>query len=86
MVVVLYKCICSRNYAEWRASWTKERSEVTEIPVHLEAMPIVLTGHLQEVECLATDGTSIVSSCLGGQLKVWDSITGELQSSIDRSR
>ncbi|KAI4464852.1 sterol regulatory element-binding protein cleavage-activating protein [Holotrichia oblita] len=85
MVVVLYKCICSRNYAEWRASWTKERSEVTEIPVLLEAMPIVLTGHLQEVECLATDGTSIVSSCLGGQLKVWDSITGELQSSIDRS-
>ena len=20
-VIVLYKCICPRNYAEWRASW-----------------------------------------------------------------
>lgn len=86
MVVVLYKCICSRNYAEWRASWTKEKTDVTEVPVLLEAVPVIMNGHLQEIECLATDGTSIVSSCLGGQLKVWDSVTGELQSSIDRNR
>lgn len=85
MVVVLYKCICSRNYAEWRASWTKEKTEVTEIPVLLEAVPMVLSGHVQEVECIATDGSSIVSSCLGGQLKIWDSVTGELQSTIDRN-
>ena len=22
LVVVLYRCVCSRNYAEWRSSWT----------------------------------------------------------------
>lgn len=82
--VVLYKCICSRNYAEWRASWTSEKTEEREIPLLLEAVPVVLEGHQQEIECVATDGFSIVSSCLGGQLKVWDSITGELLAHIDR--
>ncbi|XP_022907413.1 sterol regulatory element-binding protein cleavage-activating protein [Onthophagus taurus] len=86
IVVVLYKTVCSRNYAEWRTSWTKEKTdEAADVPVMLEVVPIVLKGHLQEVECLATDGTSVVSSCLGGQLKVWDSVTGELQSTIDRN-
>ena len=32
---------------------------------------------LQEIECLVTEGSVIVSSCLGGQLRVWDSINGE---------
>ena len=83
-VVVLYKCICSRNYAEWRASWIKEKAEEADVPVMLEAMPLILPGHNQDIECLATDGFNIVSSCLGGHLKVWDSMTGELLSSVDR--
>lgn len=45
---------------------------------------MVLDGHFQEVECVVTDGSSVVSSCLGGQLKVWDAVTGEQLSSIDR--
>lgn len=83
--VVLYRCICSRNYAEWRASWSKEKTVEDQVPVLLEAVPIVLEGHSQEVECMATDGTTIVSSCLGGTLKVWDT-TGELLAYIDRKK
>lgn len=96
-VVVLYKCVCSRHYAEWRASWfakkTRDKSgggssgdEATEVPLLLEAVPVVLDGHREEVECLASDGFSVVSSGLGsGVVKVWDTITGEMISTIDRN-
>lgn len=50
----------------------------------MEAVPMVLDGHCQEVECMVTDGSSIVSSCLGGQLKIWDASTGEQMANIDR--
>jgi WD40 repeat protein len=83
--VVLYRCICSRNYAEWRASWFSEKNEDNvEDQVLLEAVPVVLEGHQQEVECIATDGVNLVSSSLDGQLKVWDSSTGELLANVDR--
>lgn len=85
-LVVMYRCICSRNYAEWRASWKSEKSEEKEIPLLFEAVPVILDGHQQEVECIATDGFSIVSSCLGGQLKVWDSTTGVVLAHINRNK
>lgn len=86
ILVVLYRTICSRNYAEWRASWfSGERNEVeSSDEVLLEAVPIVLEGHQQEIECIASDGVSLVSACLGGQLKIWDNTTGQLLSCIDR--
>jgi len=28
-MVMLYRCVCSRNYAEWRASWAGDREGVT---------------------------------------------------------
>lgn len=87
-LIVLYRCICSRNYAEWRASWSHEKAEDSgsELPVLLEVLPVVLEGHTQEIECLATDGFTIASSCLSGHLKVWDVNTGEQLAFIDRSR
>ncbi|XP_063901523.1 sterol regulatory element-binding protein cleavage-activating protein isoform X2 [Zophobas morio] len=86
IVVVFYRCICSRNYAEWRASWfsSEKSDENVEDQVLLEAMPVVLEGHQQEIECIATDGVNLVSSSLDGQLKVWDSSTGELLANVDR--
>lgn len=83
---VLYRCICSRNYAEWRASWfnhDKNEDSESEHPVLLEAVPVTLEGHLQEIECISTDGLYIVSSCLNGILKIWDS-NGDIVSCIDR--
>lgn len=86
-LIVLYRCVCSRNYAEWRASWSSERTEESgDVPVLLEVLPVVLEGHSQEIECVATDGFSIASSCLSGHLKVWDVNTGEQLAFIDRSR
>ncbi|CAG9864006.1 unnamed protein product [Phyllotreta striolata] len=83
--VVFYRCVCSRNYAEWRASWFNEKVDSEqEDQVLLEAMPISLDGHNQEIDCIATDGTNIVSACLGGQLKVFDNNTAELIGQIDR--
>ncbi|XP_057669647.1 sterol regulatory element-binding protein cleavage-activating protein isoform X1 [Diorhabda carinulata] len=83
--VVLYRCICSRNYAEWRASWFNEKViEQQEDQVLLETMPVSLEGHSQEIECIATDGTNIVSACLGGQIKVFDNNTAELVCEINR--
>ncbi|XP_067004981.2 sterol regulatory element-binding protein cleavage-activating protein isoform X2 [Anabrus simplex] len=86
MMVVLYRCVCSRNYAEWRASWAGECEQVADgiAQVVMEAVPLIMEGHQQEVECLATDGSVVVSSCLGGQVRVWDSLSGELLAIIDR--
>ncbi|XP_063633942.1 sterol regulatory element-binding protein cleavage-activating protein [Cydia splendana] len=90
MMVVLYRCVCSRNYAEWRASWNEDdeyRKIIAKQPaVQLvtEAVPLVVAGHSQEVECLVTDGEQVVSSCLQGHVKVWDSQNGEILTNIDR--
>lgn len=64
-LIVLYRCICSRNYAEWRASWYSEKTEEKEDQVLLEALPIVIDGHHHQIECLASNGKRIVSICLG---------------------
>ncbi|XP_063231759.1 sterol regulatory element-binding protein cleavage-activating protein [Bacillus rossius redtenbacheri] len=88
-MVVLYRCVCSRHYAEWRASWAADhRDGSPEDGTHviLEAVPLVLDGHGQQVECLASDAYILVSSCLAGQLCVWDSHTGEALATIDRKR
>ncbi|KAI4480537.1 hypothetical protein M0804_010090 [Polistes exclamans] len=84
-MVVLYRCICSRNYAEWRASWhQQEKTHDSVTQLVLEAVPLVLEGHTQEVECIATDGNTIASTCLAGHIRVWDSISGDQIAHIDR--
>ncbi|XP_046420988.1 sterol regulatory element-binding protein cleavage-activating protein isoform X1 [Neodiprion fabricii] len=86
-MVVLYRCICSRNYAEWRASWhQQEKSNDSVTQLVMEAVPLVLEGHTQEVECIATDGNTIASVCLAGHIRVWDSISGEQLAHIDRKQ
>lgn len=68
-MVVLYRCICSRNYAEWRTSWHKQEKNQADSTTQLvlEAVPMVLEGHVQDVECIVTDGNTIASSCLAGK-------------------
>jgi WD40 repeat protein len=88
-MVVLYRCICSRNYAEWRASWSssqEKNSHDSTTQLVLEAVPLVLEGHMQEVECITTDGNTVASSCLMGHIRVWDSLSGEQLAHIDRKR
>lgn len=84
-MVVLYRCICSRNYAEWRASWyQQEKTHDSVTQLVLEAVPLVLEGHTQEVECVATDGNTVASTCLAGHIRIWDSTSGEQLAHIDR--
>ncbi|KAL4717852.1 hypothetical protein ACJJTC_001001, partial [Scirpophaga incertulas] len=90
MMVVLYRCVCSRHYAEWRASWSEDDeykriiAKQPAVQLVMEALPLVVTGHVQEVECLVSDGEKVVSACLQGNVKVWDSQTGDLLTNIDR--
>jgi len=52
-LLTLYKCMCSRNYAQWRSSWQRKRrvrrrcradGYYTEFR---ETVPLVLAGHRQ---------------------------------------
>lgn len=84
-MVVLYRCVCSRNYAEWRTSWhEQEKTQDSVTQLVLEAVPLVLEGHAQEVECIATDGNTVASTCLAGHIRIWDSTSGEQLAHIDR--
>lgn len=86
-MMVLYKCMCSKKYSKWRASWNKVPKSAkgnNYFKQIKEAVPLVLKGHMQDIECLITDGSVIISSCLGGQLRVWDSMTGECLHSMQR--
>ncbi|XP_069964270.1 sterol regulatory element-binding protein cleavage-activating protein isoform X1 [Bactrocera oleae] len=83
-MVVFYRCICTRNYAEWRSSWY-ESSEIQQKTEHiLEGVPTKIVGHKHTIECLITDGSHIISCCLRGQIKVWDSRSGENLTTIHR--
>nr|CAG4640765.1 EOG090X0439 [Eulimnadia texana] len=86
-MVVLYRCICSRHYAEWRSNWWSSGGVTPQeyySQVIAESMPLVLDGHRSPVECVATDGHVVSSVCLSGQLRVWDVQTGECISYVDR--
>lgn len=50
----------------------------------MQAVPLILPGHKHEIECVATDGEKIISSCLQGTIKIWDSQNGDLLNEIDR--
>lgn len=90
-LIVMYRCICTRNYAEWRASWT-DHEEVAVTGnnkvrnVLQNSLPISIKGHHQSpIECLASDGTLVASSCLEGRINVWDVASGIRMSNIGRS-
>ncbi|KAK6639923.1 hypothetical protein RUM43_008200 [Polyplax serrata] len=87
MTMVLYRCICSRNYAEWRSSWaTNSAQQEADTQVVLEAVPTALEGHFQEIECLISGGVFVISSCLLGDIRVWNSSDGDMITHIDRQK
>lgn len=101
VTVVLYRCICSRHYAEWRSSSTfwslgwgwagnaggglTQESREYYSQIVAESMPLVLDGHRSPIECISTDGDVVSSVCLSGQLHIWDIQTGDAVAQIDRN-
>lgn len=85
-MVVFYRCICTRNYAEWRSSWNDTDVIHPKTQRILEGVPIQVKGHMHRIECMVTDGGIVASSCLEGQVKIWDTNNGELIASIDRHK
>lgn len=87
-MIVMYRCICSRNYAEWRSSrW--DDSEIMETMAKtdqqvLEGFPIPVKGHKHNIECVVSDGNLIATSCLENIIKIWSSTNGELVAEINR--
>ena len=49
-IMALYKCMCSRKYSKWRASWSKaaRKGKMNNYIKQIkDSLPIVLRGHLQ---------------------------------------
>ncbi|XP_034479514.1 sterol regulatory element-binding protein cleavage-activating protein [Drosophila innubila] len=84
-MVVFYRCICTRNYAEWRSSWNESEAPHTQTEHILEGVPTQIAGHKHRIECLVSDGNYIISCCLKGQIRVWDGRSGEQLTSIERN-
>ncbi|KAH8288983.1 hypothetical protein KR054_003617 [Drosophila jambulina] len=84
-MVVFYRCICTRNYAEWRSSWHEFEAPHKQTEQILEGVPTQVAGHKHRIECLVSDGAYIISCCLKGQIRVWDARSGEQLASIARS-
>ncbi|XP_060066336.1 sterol regulatory element-binding protein cleavage-activating protein-like [Ylistrum balloti] len=82
-IIACYHKLCPRDYGR-RKSKSKTRKKGMYYKQIKESVPKVLHGHVQEIECVVTDGHFIISSCLGGQIRVWDSVSGDCLMSIIR--
>lgn len=47
-------------------------SDYSYRPPETEIVPLMLHGHLMDIESLASDGMLLVSCCLAGHMCVWD--------------
>lgn len=86
-MVMFYRCVCSRNYAEWRSSWHDVDVNIEPRTQRIfEGIPVQLKGHKHRIECMVTDGRMLASSCLDGKISVWDVSNGDQFNVIDRKK
>lgn len=95
-VKLLYRCCCSRNYAEWRSSWsqllnsvfsrTYRRKRQLDPAKLFDAVPLKLRGHVEEIESVSSSLESpfVATHCIGGDVIVWDALSGECHTLIRR--
>nr|XP_016854201.1 PREDICTED: sterol regulatory element-binding protein cleavage-activating protein [Anolis carolinensis] len=90
LLFCLYKVLCPKNYGQNGLSHTRRRrgdlpcDDYGYSPPETEIIPLVLRGHLMDIECLASDGMLLVSCCLVGQIRVWDAQTGDCLTVIPK--
>ncbi|KAM8967355.1 sterol regulatory element-binding protein cleavage-activating protein [Pelodytes ibericus] len=86
----LYRLLCPKNYGQNGMSHSRRRKgdlpcdDYGYSPPETEIVPLVLRGHLMDIECLASDGMLLVSCCLAGQIRVWDAQTGDCLTVIPK--
>ncbi|XP_010158350.1 PREDICTED: sterol regulatory element-binding protein cleavage-activating protein-like [Eurypyga helias] len=92
LLFCLYRVFCPRNYGQnGLAPSRRKRGDLPcddygYSPPETEIVPLVLRGHLMDIECLASDGMLLVSCCLVGQIRVWDAQTGDCLTVIPKPR
>ncbi|XP_063159285.1 sterol regulatory element-binding protein cleavage-activating protein isoform X1 [Candoia aspera] len=90
LLFCLYKVFCPKNYGQNGPSHSRRRrgdlpcDDYGYSPPETEIIPLVLRGHLMDIECLASDGMLLVSCCLVGQIRVWDAQTGDCLTVIPK--
>nr|XP_023416169.1 sterol regulatory element-binding protein cleavage-activating protein isoform X2 [Cavia porcellus] len=89
LLLCLYRVLCPRDYGQPGGGGRRRRGELPcddygYAPPETEIVPLVLRGHLMDIECLASDGMLLVSSCLAGHVRVWDAQTGDCLTRIPR--
>ncbi|KAM9593212.1 sterol regulatory element-binding protein cleavage-activating protein isoform 3-T3 [Trichechus inunguis] len=87
LLLCLYRVFCPRNYGQPGGPGRRKRGELPcddygYAPPETEIVPLVLRGHLMDIECLASDGMLLVSCCLAGHVCVWDAQTGDCLTRI----
>lgn len=86
----LYRLLCPKNYGQNGLSHSRRKKgdlpcdDYGYSPPETEIVPLVLRGHLMDIECLASDGMLLVSCCLAGQIRVWDAQTGDCLNVIPK--
>ncbi|KFQ53570.1 Sterol regulatory element-binding protein cleavage-activating protein, partial [Nestor notabilis] len=92
LLFCLYKVFCPKNYGQNGISHSRRKrgdlpcDDYGYSPPETEIVPLVLRGHLMDIECLASDGMLLVSCCLVGQIRVWDAQTGDCLTVIPKPR
>ncbi|XP_054246249.1 sterol regulatory element-binding protein cleavage-activating protein [Indicator indicator] len=92
LLFCLYRVLCPRNYGQNGLAPSRRRrgdlpcDDYGYSPPETEIVPLVLRGHLMDIECLASDGMLLVSCCLVGQIRVWDAQTGDCLTVIPKPR
>ncbi|XP_062424640.1 sterol regulatory element-binding protein cleavage-activating protein [Rhea pennata] len=92
LLFCLYRLFCPKNYGQNGLSHSRRKrgdlpcDDYGYSPPETEIVPLVLRGHLMDIECLASDGMLLVSCCLVGQIRVWDAQTGDCLTVIPKPR
>ncbi|XP_068091292.1 sterol regulatory element-binding protein cleavage-activating protein [Hyperolius riggenbachi] len=90
LLFFLYRLLCPKNYGRNGLSHNRRKKgdlpcdDYGYSPPETEIVPLVLRGHLMDIECLASDGMLLVSCCLAGQIRVWDAQTGDCLTVIPK--
>lgn len=90
LLFCLYRVFCPKTYGQSGLSHSRRKrgdlpcDDYGYSPPETEIVPLVLRGHLMDIECLASDGMLLVSCCLVGQIRVWDAQTGDCLTVIPK--